>query len=396
MKILVNENQFEKILQEENLLPNVIKEQAVADNAANDDNTSLIELENIINTLIKRKQKDILNKTTIQVTGRVPDIKLKIGQEFFPMMEVKPKEVYRLTVNPNTKLDFGGISLKALMPEIEKNPKYKSLVEKYPTLKTQVEEAMVSGMIYTDAQNPGTFQFSASRQPKDIKDNPKPKLTLSQPYPLGEFMEKNKLVYNLGQGANGIQMYGYLESGNLFIHLMEIDLTLPNAETTQTTAPQMIQLPELIDIFNFDSVDFKNPQVAEQQLGSFIKNIKENIRIYKTPFIQYFNSQNPTITGYASVDGNPEEQIQGKFQPCSANTKRSEYDLCISQQRAKKIADILNTSLPELGGSIKYIGKGETTEFGPGWTQENPTTPDKTANNRRFVLNPIKPFTVQQ
>jgi hypothetical protein len=38
------------------------------------------------------------------------------------------------------------------------------------------------------------------------------------------------------------------------------------------------------------------------------------------------------------------------------------------------------------------IGKGETTEFGPGWTKEKSTTTDQTQPNRRFVIK-IKDYT---
>ena len=67
----------------------------------------------------------------------------------------------------------------------------------------------------------------------------------------------------------------------------------------------------------------------------------------------------------------------------------------LSQERARIIADEINKQLPDLGNAIKFKGMGETTQFGPGWTKESPTIPEKTAPNRRYVLTPIKPFTGQ-
>ena len=131
-------------------------------------------------------------------------------------------------------------------------------------------------------------------------------------------------------------------------------------------------------------------------MGKFVQQMKSLIEKYGETFIKYIHSQSPTIIGYSSIDGDPAQQITGEYQPCSGNGTRQEYDLCLSQERAKKIAEMLNQSLPELEGAFKFKGMGETNQFGPGWTKENPTIPEQTAPNRRYVLTPIKPFTPTQ
>ena len=93
----------------------------------------------------------------------------------------------------------------------------------------------------------------------------------------------------------------------------------------------------------------------------------------------------------------PNQAITGKYQPCSGNKTRKDYDLCLSQERSKVIADRLNKALPELGNAFKFKGMGETNHFnGVGWTKENPTIPDETAPNRAYTLSPIKPFMATQ
>ena len=81
------------------------------------------------------------------------------------------------------------------------------------------------------------------------------------------------------------------------------------------------------------------------------------------PF-HFFNillfNQKPTIKGYASRDGDPAEQITGQYQPCGGNKTRADYDLCLSHERAKLIANILNKGLPELDGAFQFKGMGET------------------------------------
>ena len=120
--------------------------------------------------------------------------------------------------------------------------------------------------------------------------------------------------------------------------------------------------------------------------------MKKHIQKYGEPFVKFIQSQDPKIYGYSSIDGDPSQEITGGYQPCAGNKTRQEYDKCLSFERAKKIADILNNNLKELGGVFKGVGIGETTKWGPGWTKENPTIPQQTAPNRRYVLSNIKPF----
>jgi hypothetical protein len=176
------------------------------------------------------------------------------------------------------------------------------------------------------------------------------------------------------------------------MNLSSIPLRLTQAAAPTPEQPVSISTMAMGDLFTYDEVSFKDPAIVDQQLGKFVQEVKDIVAKYGQPFIDHFKSQAPTVLGYSSIDGDPNQEIRGAYQPCAGNKIRRDYDLCLSQERAKVIADELNKRLPELGGSIKFKGMGETTQWGPGWTKESPTIPEKTAPNRRYVLSPIKPF----
>lgn len=380
MKIIVTEEQVKKVLGG----PDIIEEQS----EMLDDQKTLIILQNKINDLINKKEKEILDKSGITVSAKNGTVLLKIGEQTYTM-EPKIKGVYATVIPPKSKLEFGGPPMGSLMEEIQKIPEYKALVEKHPEIQKQAESMGIRGILYTDPQNQGTLTFTHIRALKNMKDS-KFAVPLGTEYPLGEFLERNKVIYSFSNGT-----FGILESGGLTSNLIAAKFNFNPVKTTtgQTVAtPAIIKPIVLGDVFNFDGVDFKDENVAQQQYATFIQQMKENIQKYGEPFIKHIQSQNPTIYGYSSVDGDPDQPITGGYQPCSGNKTRKDYDKCLSTERAKKIADILNNNLKELGGAFKGVGMGETTKWGPGWTKENPTIPQQTAPNRRYVLSNIKPF----
>jgi hypothetical protein len=384
MKIIISERQVKYILGS----PDIINEQ----NDVPTDNNTLIVLQNSINDLIDKKQKEILDTTTVKIVGNPQDLKMAIGEKPYDMKQMV-RGVYAIVIPPNSTFPFDGSPMSTLLPEIEKINEYKILAEKHPEIKTQIEKGMIKGMVYTDEQNQGTFKFTVSKRLEDTADM-KSAVAFGTPYPFGEFLERNKLIYRFKSG-----LFGMLESGQISVNLSSIPLKLTPAQTSPgivPSAPIQITPMTLGDLFNYDNIEFKDENAANQQMARFIQQIKSLIEKYGETFIKHIYSQNPTIQAYASIDGDPAQQIVGEYQPCSGNKTRQEYDLCLSQERAKKIAEILNKALPELEGAIKFKGMGETNQFGPGWTKENPTIPEQTASNRRYVLTPINPFTPTQ
>ena len=383
MKIIISERQLTKILGD----PDVINEQ----NDIVDGQKLLIVLQNKINDILDKKEKEILDQTAIKIVGNAQSIKLQIGQKTYNMQYMVPG-IYALVIPPSSTLTFGGPPMSSLLPEIEKINEYKILVEKNPEIKEQITNGAVIGKMYTDDQNQGTFKFTVTKKLPDMKDA-KSAVAFGTDYPFGEFFERNKLIYKFKKG-----LWGTLESGQISMNLSSINLTLSKSSPTskQIDAPVIINTMALGDLFNYDDIEYKDPAIVEQQLSKYSQEIKGYITKYGQPFIDHVKSQSPTVFGYASVDGDPEQKIVGAYKPCAGNGTRREYDLCLSQERSKKLADSLNQLIPELGGAFKNKGMGETTQFGPGWTKESPTIPEQTAPNRRYVLSSIKPFVGSQ
>lgn len=382
MKILISEKQLKWVLKTQD----VLEEQSDTLN----DQRLLIVLQNRINDILDKKEKEILNRTSIKIVNNKGQLSLQIGERIYPMRRMV-QGVYALIIPERSKLTFGVTSSADLIPEIEKINEYKILSEKYPNLRAQIENNLVNGVIFTDQNNQGTFKLTITRKLPDVKEY-KSAVDFGSEYPLGEFFERNKLIYKFGN-----DMFGILESGQLNMNLAGIPLKLEQTTNKPqvAVAPISISTMALGDVFNFDSIEFKDENLARRQYGAFIQQIRHLIQKYGEPFINHMKSQNPTIYGYSSVDADPEQPITGGYKPCAGNKTRRDYDLCLSQERARVIADILNKELPELGGIFKFKGMGETTKFGPGWTKENPTVPEVTAPNRRYVLSDIQPFTVK-
>jgi hypothetical protein len=302
-------------------------------------------------------------------------------------MKPMVKGVYAIVIPPSTTLSFGGSSMGGILPEIEKIAEYKSLVERHPELKTQIQQSAIQGIIFTDEQNQGTFKLTITRKPMDPTDM-KYAVDFGTEYPLGEFLERNKLVYKFKNGT-----FGTLESGQIQMNLKGVPLRINPPQGKTITQPVTISTVAIGDVFNFDSVEFKDPTSVNQQISRFVQEVKGGIARYGQSFIDHIKSQNPTVLGYSSVDGDPEQAITGEYKACSGNGTRRDYDICLSRERARIIAETLNKSLPELGNIIKFKGLGETTKWGPGWTKETPTIPEQTAPNRRYFLSGIQPFT---
>jgi len=377
MKIIISEKQLDKILVD----ANIVNEQ----NEGVNDERTLIVLQNRINDIIDKKEKEILDQIGVNILVDKGGVKLKIGSKEYPMKSMV-KGIYAIVIPPNNILSIGGPSIQSLLPEIEKIAEYKTLVEKHPELKNQITSSTIQNIIFTDEQNQGTFKLTITVKPMAMEDL-KSAVPFGTEYPLGEFLERNKVVYRLKNGT-----FGTLESGQISMNLYAPTLKIYPPQGAAPEAPVQVQPIAIGDVFNFDSVDFKDENIAQQQYGEFIRQMKANIQKYGRPFIDHVKSQRPTIYGYSSIDGDPEQVVTGGYKPCSGSGRRRDYDMCLSRERARIIADILNKSIPELDGSIGFKGFGQTTRWGPGWTKENPTIPEQTAPNRRYLLSPIKPF----
>lgn len=154
---------------------------------------------------------------------------------------------------------------------------------------------------------------------------------------------------------------------------------LPPRKTTTTPTPVNVSL-DITEPFVFDKTEL-NPD-AEVKIDEFITNLNSNLKKY--PKYGEFLLQNvPLVVAYSSRDKDSNDTVIGKLPACQSSKTIGEYNLCLSKQRALTIAKMIKE---RTGITMTPVGKGETTEFGPGWTKEKPTTNKETQPNRRFVI----------
>ena len=391
MKIIVSENQFGKIMRSEGKPSDVLIEQVVAANPGN----QLTILQQKINAIINdpKKEKAILDNINIKLNlTKENAFVLQIGQKKFPMKQTS-QGVYGIVLPPGQSITTSEIPISSFMGEIEKLPEYKALIETNPKIQAQLQGMKIYNQLYSDRMGQGYFELRLHSELKDRKEE-RLAVDVRRPYPLGEFFEQNKVVYKFPPELKGI--YGVLSMNMVVADLSSINLTpaAPKVQQQTYSAPVNFDFPGLGDVFNFGDVTFKDEDSVNRAIQGFVQKMKQYAAEYGQPFIEHVKKQNPIVKGYASVDGDPNQQIKGEYQPCSGSNTRAEYDMCLSHERAKLIANILNKGLPEFGGVFQFQGMGETTEFsnGVGWTPENPTSPSETAANRRYVLDRMKPF----
>lgn len=163
---------------------------------------------------------------------------------------------------------------------------------------------------------------------------------------------------------------------------------------TPTPPPENIKLAlNLEDVFKFDTIDFENPE-AESKINEFAQQIQNGINDerYGDSFRRQMNAKlarNP-ILGYASIDGKSDGYVPENkgYRPCSGQ-KRKDYNQCLSEARAKKVADMLNDKFSDDNMiNFKYKGMGETDQLsdpkGKKWPKYKP---NETGENRRIVLD---------
>jgi outer membrane protein OmpA-like peptidoglycan-associated protein len=154
-------------------------------------------------------------------------------------------------------------------------------------------------------------------------------------------------------------------------------------------ATETIKL-DLVDVFKFDSIDMNDPSGYQEILNKFKEDLSEVVKVFDG-LKGFLEKQNLEVNGYASRDNDPNEKVQGKFSGCRGygDGSRGQYNLCLSEARAKKVAEDLQKIFDSLNINvdIKSKGYGETDKFGPAWSKEKPTEPKDTQANRRITFN---------
>ena len=401
MKIIVNENHFKKIMGVEDVSSDVLIEQLMAGNMTPN---QLFVLQQKINDIIgdpKRLVKT-LNDVNMNISLVGDDeYTLTLGDKKYQMRRIRPGN-HALVIPKGKSIAGGKIPISTLMPEIEKIPEYKEYVEQNPNIKAQIERKPVTAELHagdTGDQSYFHFEVVSGDSPRVTRQHKKGAVSITRPYPLGEFFARQPIILQFPKQYG--DMYGILSAADIESDISQITLIeKPSGGSPQKQiTPERFQFTGLGDVFEFGDVTFKNEAAVTQELQLYISRLKKMVETYGDTFVEYVKKQNPVVYGFSSRDGDPKEQIQGRYKPCSGYKTRGEYDVCLSNERARIIADILNKGLPEFGGIFKYKGMGQTTKWGPGWTPESAgtITPEDTTPNRRYLLSPFKqPFTPQQ
>lgn len=172
----------------------------------------------------------------------------------------------------------------------------------------------------------------------------------------------------------------------------------PETPTT-TTKPEFKEIPfSLTDSFKFDKIDFVDETKTNGEINNFIQSIL-SANTVSPLFKQHVINSKPVVYGYASIDDDPEALDGGSYNGCKDYGRkkgpRKSYNLCLSEARAKKVADLINAGLAGTEMDVfTYKGMGETDKFAPGMKWPEVTDNSKTAPNRR-VETKIPTFTYQ-
>ena len=397
MKIIVSENQFGKIMGSEGLPTETLIEQVATTNPGN----KLLILQQKINDILNdpKREKAMLDNLNLNVV-LVGDnaFELHIGNKKLPMKQTV-QGVFVTIIPKGRSVSTSKVPVSLLMPQIEKLPEYKEMIEGNPKIKAQLDRMIVHNQLYAgDTAETSYFEFRVKGGDSSTltRADKKMAVDITRSYPLGEFFARNEAIFKFPKQYG--DMYGVLKAHDLDSDLTGINLVPAppkvDRQTQVAPTPVVIQFRGLGDVFNFGEVTFKNEEKTHQELQSFIQQLKGYAEEHGPSFIEHIKRQTPTVYGYASIDGDPDQQIVGQYKPCSGNKTRKDYDLCLSTERAKLIAEILNQGLTEYGGAFQYKGIGETTEWGPGWApgEGNETTPEQTAPNRRYLLSKLKGY----
>lgn len=360
------------------------------------DQQAVRQLEMDVNNIISKRQNEIFSKL---------EIKWKSGGDGQPIifsvffdgvdtggeLKLLPSEDGREWGTEVSYINLGKVSIKDYLGDVFKNPDYKILFERHPNVKNQVENATANSFLRPQNRSFGDINISGGLA-KGKGD-----------YSIDDLIPFGSKLTTMGTGTNifnvnvGKKIFFSFDIGNSQLYLDQFrisytgDLLAKNkTESGDTRVIDVTLVNAKAEPFVFDNITL-TPE-SSSEIEKFVNKINEvkNVygeKVYKD-YVNFLKKQPIEVLAYSSVDADPNEKVPGNYKPCKGygDKTRGQYNLCLSQARADKIANILNEKLPEIGS---FVGKGmgETTKFGPGWTKEKPTNTDETLPNRRFMVS---------
>ena len=381
-----------------NLVKRVISEQSTQQDLVKD-------LQDDINKIIEIKQSTLFSNIKLKWKSgnnnkNVIFSVLFNGADTGKTLVMEPK--VRNTWETNLKyIDFGNVPISHLLTPVYNNNKYIQLFKNYPNIKNQVDNAFANCLMFPVNDNKyftisgGISVVSKSESKnyykKDEEINFGNKLTTGN----GSGATRFSVIVGKPKGIKGmLNRYIFtFEVGNAQLIFNEF-----NINDDSGGEPESKPIDDIASItlnnegsepFIYDKLDLTKESI--KQINKFVEEIKDINKTYGiSTYNKYVDSLKKSpinVLAYASIDGESNAIDHGTYLDCRGygNGTRGQYNLCLSQARADKIAKILNKALPEIGNFVG-IGKGETKNFGPGWTKEKPTTNTETLPNRKFEV----------
>ena len=375
----------------EKIVKKVIKEQT--------EEVLVNKLNDKIKSVMVKNQNEIFNG--VKLVASKPDnnfiinisnisLKLYLDETNKPYQGYLPNWV----LNEKGYINTTSIPLSNFYDDIwEKDDDLKTYYEENPYIKNQMDKLLI----------PLTIKFKTTRGLKIIQFAPNLKLNIrTKKYlknhsngnigGLGDFYDNNLAYFQLDNVNYEIT------SINWEVELGEVNILPPQVDPSEPEKPEIateeIEL-DLVDVFKYDSIDVKEPSGYQEILNKFKEDLKQGFK-RMSGFKEFLETQNLVVKGYASQDADPDADDGGNLPACSKYGKgkgpRSEYNKCLSQERAQKVANDLQEIFDELVGEDNKIqvnaeGNGETYIFGgDGWDNGKDSEEDL-SKNRRVTFN---------
>jgi len=386
-----------------NLVKRVISEQNTTNNEILTDEEAVKKLNYDINKIISKQQTNIFSQITLKWSSGALDEDI-IFSVLLNNKYTKDKLVIKNIADYkwSTKLkyiNFGNVPIsKNLLTSVYENKNYQTLFIRHPEVKSQVDAAFVNcylvGYTATKDGNDPVFTISARGELSNGKGYNKTEII-----PFGQVISNDG-----GSGSNSFSIIVKkkllkkntlikFEIGNSMLYLNKFNIIYNSGGEPETKPIDDIASITLnnkgTEPFKYDKLDLTKESI--RSIDKFVDYIKDINKTYDistyNKYVDILKKSPINVLAYASIDGDSNANEQGTYPDCRGygNGTRGQYNLCLSQARADKIAKILNEKLPEIGS---FVGKGmgETKKFGPAWTKEKPTTNTETLPNRRFEV----------
>ena len=375
------------------LVQKVLSEQPMNDNLV------LAELNDRIQSFIAEKQSEIFNESAfirLVVEGNTP---------YVVITNKDREEVYKKAFNNQNIIPINGsfvIADERLSNYYDEiiggNSNFETLISLHPEIKEQMDKMKISlGIVPLRGEGTPSFKFDIRRNSRQNRNQYKEEGIYGkygEAFPIGDVFNNAKFVNRINR-----KVLGLVEMGAMQLALGRVGLVnfgdkgenVPNTGDTSSFAEGKVKL-DLVDMFDYDTINFKDENKFNEALNKFSEDLSQGLDRLKG-LKDWLEKQNLIVYGYASQDADPEESVQGKYGPCKGygSGLRKEYNVCLSNARAEKVASELQKVFDDAGVqvTIKHQGVGETTKFsdGNGWSDKQKDTEEQLSPNRRVLFN---------